>query len=208
MNLNKIRLISGFSLPELMVTVSLSTIVFVGLMLLSNGVWNQLSYEDVYENVERYGNYILDDISDSFRQSDVDYIELDNAFDTTIIRVKFGDNSADIKYSVQELGQPLLSGNITTNIRNKIILKNNAPIDLAQNYYNFQNKGYAVTISEFKCSPYSYQAKYGASAASDLSTAIYIVDMQIEIHKESNGQLELYNVMDFQKTIFVTDEFI
>ena len=37
---------------------------------------------------------------------------------------------------------------------------------------------------------------------------IYIVDLQIEIHKEADGQLELYNTMDFQKTIFVTDEFI
>tara|TARA_Y100000814_G_scaffold60147_1_gene37286 strand:- start:372 stop:998 length:627 start_codon:yes stop_codon:yes gene_type:complete len=208
LNLNKLSLTSGFSLPELMASMSISAIMFLGFMVLGGGVSNELSYEDVYETVERYGNYVLDDISESFRQSDVDYIELDNAFETTIVRVKFSSDRNPIKYNIQELEQPLLAGNVATNIRNKRILKDNAPIDPFLNYTNFENKGYAVTISEFRCSPYSYQGKYGGAASNNLSGSVYIIDMQIEIHEVSGNQLALCNTIDFQKTIFVTDEFI
>ena len=118
------------------------------------------------------------------------------------------DGSSDIKYNVQQLGQPVLAGNIATNVRNKIVLKNNEPIYQIHNYNQFENKGYAVTISEFKCSPYTYEGKYGASAGSNLRNALYIIDMQIEIHKKTGSQLDLYDVVDFQKTIFVVEEFI
>ena len=214
MNLNNSYLKQGFSLIELMVTMSMSTIMFIGFMLLGNGVWDQLSFEDVHEQVETYGNYVLDDIGNAFRKSNIDRIDLNNSFGTSIIRVEFSDGSSDIKYNVQQLGQPLLAGNIVTNVRNKIILKNNeammGPVVNGQihNYFQFENKGYAVTISEFKCSPYEYEGKYGASAGTDLRNALYIIDMQIEIHKRSGSQLKLYDVVDFQKTIFVTDEFI
>ena len=64
----------GFSLIELMITISLSTVMFIGFMLLGNGVWDQLSFEDVHEQVETYGNYVLDDIGDAFRKSNIDRI--------------------------------------------------------------------------------------------------------------------------------------
>jgi len=209
LNSNNFYLKQGFSLIELMVTMSLSTVMFIGFMLLGIGVWDQLSFEDVHDQVETYGNYVLDDISDAFRESNIDKIDLDNSFDTSIIRVKFNDRP-NIKYKVQELGGPLLAGNIATNVRNKIIFKDigTGSFPMMNNYFQFENKGYAVTISEFNCSPYAYEPKYGASAGSNLRNALYIINMQIEIHKKSGSQLKLYDVVDFQKTIFVIDEFI
>ena len=65
-----------------MITLTLSTIMFIGFMLLGIGVWNQLSYEEVYSKVEIYGNYVLDDIGRSFRESNIEEISLDNSFES------------------------------------------------------------------------------------------------------------------------------
>ena len=119
---------------------------------------------------------------------------------------------SDIKYHVQEVANPF------HNKSNHLVLKNNEPIyqnnNHIENHYNeFSNKGYAVTISEFACSRLAdnYQNQYGddSNPSGTLRDAVYIVDLQIEIYKEqSNGHLELYNTVDFQKTIFVSNVFI
>ena len=58
MNLSKKYLLNGFSLIELMVGTLLSSILLIGLTLLGSGIWGQLSYEDVHEKVQKYGNYV------------------------------------------------------------------------------------------------------------------------------------------------------
>ena len=104
------------------------------------------------------------------------------------------------------------------NIQRHQINKNNQPIhkdnDAVNQYYNeFENKGYAVSISEFKCNELGFATgteKYGNRPydGNQLESAVYIVDLQIEIYKKSGDFMELYNTIDFQRTLFVTDEFI
>ena len=50
--------------------------------------------------------------------------------------------------------------------------------------------------------------KYGAGAIANIDNVFYVVDLQIDIYKKSGSELKHYNTVDFQKTIFVTDEFI
>ena len=223
MNLNKKYLFNGFSLIELMVGTLLSSILLIGFTLLGSEIWGQLSYEDVHEKVQRYGNYVLDDMSQSFRKSDIDKIRIDSYTDGySVVRVEFDNGNTDIKYSVDYMVSDPLH-----NISQHQINKNNEPIHRNNNtmnqYYNeFENKGYAVTISEFKCTELTNvgnntqfgeenpTTRYGYrpfdTAAFEL--AMYIVDLQIEIYKKVGALMELYNRVDFQRTIFVSDEFI
>jgi len=205
----------GFTMVELMVSVVLSSILLIGFALLGSGIWGQLAYEDVHEKVQHYGNYVLDDMSESFKESDIERIRIDSYADGfSIVRVEFNDNTSDIKYSINYMGTDPLH----ENIQKHQINKNNQPIhknnDGVNQYYNeFENKGYAVSISEFKCNELSSAPstlKYGNRPydGSRLESAVYIVDLQIEIYKKTRTSMELYNTIDFQRTLFVTDEFI
>ena len=66
---------------ELMVGTILSSILLIGFTLLGSGIWGQLSYEDVHEKVQRYGNYVLDDMAKSFTKADIDKIRIDSYTD-------------------------------------------------------------------------------------------------------------------------------
>jgi len=202
LNLNN-KYLKGFSLIEVLVGILLSSGVLISLTYLMGNIFNQLSYEDVNQKITSYGNYVLDDIAESFKEPDIDKIRIDNYDGYSIIRVEFDDNSADIKYS-----HNLLEG----------IMKDNEPIHENNNtvdqYFNdFENSNYSIVISEFKCNELGYAGntdKYGNRPfdGSEFKNAFYVVDMQIEIYKDIKNMLEFYNVVDFQRTIFVSDEFI
>ena len=200
---------------ELMVGTILSSILLIGFTLLGSGIWGQLSYEDVHEKVQRYGNYVLDDMAKAFTSADIEKIRIDSYTDGfSIVRVEFDDNTADIKYSVDYM----LSNPFHENVQKHQINKNNQPIhvnnDAVKQYYNeFENKGYAVSISKFKCNELSFSSgteKYGNRPydGNRLESAVYIVDLQIELYKKIKNSMELYNTIDFQRTLFVIDEFI
>ena len=210
MNLNKTSL-KGFSLIELMVTLLLSTMVYIGFGMLGSGVSNQLSYEDVNQKVQHYGNYILDDIYKSFKEANVSYIAVDTHLGKSVIRVKFKDGAPDIKYQVVESPNPFFNNNNTQIFKNnELIHKNNDDID--EGYNQFENKNYFVEITRFECNEYDHAegmvGKYGAGAIANIDNVFYVVDLQIDIYKKSGSELKHYNTVDFQKTIFVTDEFI
>ena len=182
---------------ELMVGTLLSSILLIGFTLLGSGIWGQLSYEDVHEKVQRYGNYVLDDISESFQKNNID-INLNSYVDNySVVRVEFTDsNASDIKYSIAYMP----SDPIHQNVQKYQVHKNNQPIhknnDTVNQYYNeFENKGYAVSISEFKCEP-------------SLQGAVYVINLEIEIYKRAGDSMERYNIIDFERTLFVTDDFI
>ena len=200
---------------ELMVGTVLSSILLIGFTLLGSGIWGQLSYEDVHEKVQRYGNYVLDDMSESFKENNIERIRIDSYADGySIVRVEFDDNTSDIKYSIDYMA----SNPLHDNVQRHQINKNNQAIhrsnDAVNQYYNeFENKGYAVSISKFKCNQLNFAGnteKYGNRPydGSQLTNAVYIVDLQIEIYKKMRSSMELYNTIDFQRTLFVTDEFI
>ena len=84
---------------------------------------------------------------------------------------------------------------------------------LNQFYNQFENKGYAVSISKFKCNELGVinnMSKYGNRSfdSNRLKNATYIVDMQIEIYKRSGSEMKLYNTIDFQRTLVVKNEII
>lgn len=200
---------------ELMVGTVLSSILLVAFTLLGAGIWSHLSYEDVHEKVQKYGNYVLDDMSKSFSENQIDKIRIDSYTDGySVVRVEFDDNAQDIKYSVDYMPTDPLH----YNVQKHQINKNNQPIhknnDDVSHYYNeFENKGYAVTISKFKCNEIGYSSdtqKYGNRPydGNKIENAVYIVDLQIEIYKKTGFSMELYNTIDFQRTLFVKDEFI
>ena len=54
-------------------------------------IFKQLSYEDVNQKILSYGNYVLDDISTSFKKPDIDEIRVDHYDGFAIIRVEFKD---------------------------------------------------------------------------------------------------------------------
>jgi len=215
LNLNNNLFNKGFSMIELMVGTVLSSILLIGFTLLGSGIWGQLSYEDVHEKVQRYGNYVLDDMSESFKENNIERIRIDSYADGySIVRVEFDDNTSDIKYSIDYMA----SNPLHDNVQRHQINKNNQAIhrsnDAVNQYYNeFENKGYAVSISKFKCNQLNFAGnteKYGNRPydGSQLTNAVYIVDLQIEIYKKMRSSMELYNTIDFQRTLFVTDEFI
>ena len=202
MSLNK-KYLKGFSLIEVLVGMLLSSGVLISLTYLMGNIFNQLSYEDVNQKIITYGHYVLDDIAESFKEPNIDKIRIDNYDGYSIIRVEFDDDSNNIKYN---------------NNNNIGIMKDNEPIyennNTVNQYFNdFENSNYSIVISEFKCNELGYAGntdKYGNRPfdGAEFKNAFYIVDMQIEIYKDIKNTLEIYNVVDFQRTIFVSDEFI
>jgi len=182
----------------------LSSGVLICLTFLMGSIFSQLSYEDVNQKVQYYGNYVLDDISKSFKKNNIDRISIDNYDGFSIIRVWFTDSNNEIKYS------------INSNVGG--INKNNEPIhinndNINQYFDDFENKNYSVSISEFKCNELGSAGsteRYGNRPfdGNQLKNAMYIVDIQMEIYKKIQNELKLYNIVDFQRTIFVSDEFI
>ena len=184
------------------------SIFLIGFTLLGSGISRQLSYEDVHEKAQQYGSYVLDDMVESFKEPNISKIRIDpGVAGFSTIRVEFNDGTSDIKYSVSG---PVLGPNE--------IHKNNEPIHENNNtinqYFNqFKNHDYAVVISKFKCNELGYAGNtefYGNRPfdGNKLENAVYLVDMQLKLYKEKKGVMELYNTIDFQRTIFVTDEFI
>ena len=202
MNLNN-KYLKGFSLIETLIGIFLSSGVLISLVYFMGTIFNQLSYEDVNQKIVSYGNYVLDDISESFKEPNIDKIRIDNYDGYSIIRVEFDDNSADIKYN---------------NSPADGIMKDNEPIHennntLDQYFNDFENANYSVRVSEFKCNELGYAGgtdKYGNRPydGSELKNAFYIVDMQVKIYRDIKNELKLYNTIDFQRTIFVSNEFI
>ena len=204
----------GFSLIELMVGTLLSSILLIGFTLLGSGIWEQLSYEDVHEKVQRYGNYVLDDIGNAFTQSDISKISMNNWVDGfTTIQVWI-NNGNDISYDVQSIPSGPIDGNIAKNQINKNSIAIHKENDAVNQYYNeFENKGYTVSISKFKCNELGVSntmTKYGNRPfdGTQFKNATYIVDLEIEIYKRVGADMELYNTIDFQRTLFVKSEFI
>lgn len=205
LNLNN-KTASGFTLIEMLLGLLLSSGVIVGLTFLMSDIFNQLSYEDVNQKVQSYGNYVLDDISESFKLNNIEDISIGNYDGYSIIRVNFPvlDNNSEIKYSIDAV-----SGAIN---------KNNEPIHANNNtlnqYFNdFENKNYSILVSEFSCSDLNSAGsteRYGSRPfdGSNFRSSLYIIDMQVEIYKKIKDELRLYNVVDFQRTVFVNDEFI
>ena len=205
MNLNS-KSICGFTLIEMLLGLLLSSGVIVGLTFLMSDIFNQLSYEDVNQKVQSYGNYVLDDISESFKLNNIEDISIGNYDGYSIIRVNFPvlDDNSEIKYSIDAV-----SGGIN---------KNNEPIHANNNtlnqYFNdFENKNYSILVSEFSCSDLNSSEsteRYGPRPfdGSNFRSSLYIIDMQVEIYKKIRDELELYNIVDFQRTVFVNDEFI
>ena len=203
MNLNNIYE-KGFSLVEVLVGLMLSSGVLIGLTFLMGDIFNQLSYENVNQKVQSYGNYILDDTSNAFKEPNIDRIRIDNYDGFSIVRVDFTNSTNEIKYSVNST-----SGEIDKN-NEPIHLNNN---NINQHFNDFENQNYSVSISEFSCNELGFAGnteRYGSRPfdGSKLRNALYIVDFQVEIYKKIRDEMELYNTIDFQRTIFVSDEFI
>ncbi len=136
---------------ELMVGLLLSSILLIGFTLLGAGIWGQLSYEDVHEKAQRYGNYVLDNMAEEFNEPGVNNIRIDSYDGFSVVRVESLED-LDVKYSISNMG----SSSMHDNLPMHQVLKNNNPIhedgSRSNYYYNeFENKGYAVTISKFKC---------------------------------------------------------
>ena len=110
------------------------------------------------------------------------------------------------------------SNSSNNNVEQHQINKNNIPIheenDAINQYYNeFENKGYAVSISKFKCNELGSvdnMTRYGNRPfdGTQFKNATYIVDLEIKIYKRVAAGMELYNTIDFQRTLFVKSEFI
>ena len=219
MYLNKHKKIiqDGFSLVEVIIGIMLSSGVLISLTFLMSDIFNQLSYEDVNQKIQSYGNYVLDDISESFKKNNIDRISLSSFDGNSIIRVWFTNSNSEIKYSVDSAYG--------------VINKNNEPIHanndhMNQHFNDFENKNYTVVISDFRCieldqasdvpgeNPLSSNGgssdRYGNRNydGADFQNALYIVDFQMEIYKKIKNDIKLFNIIDFQRTIFVNDEFI
>ena len=212
MNINN-KLTQGFSLTELLVGTVLTSILFSGFMLFSSGIWKQLSYEDVHEKAQQYGNYILNDIAREFLNTDIQNINI-STFESNYntINIYYNDDFDHTQYSINSaLGQ-------VNDVSQQKINKNSGPIHeenetMNQFYNEFENKGYAVSISKFKCAKLgenNSMTKYGTRSfdSNSLKNATYIVDMQIQIYKKTGANVALYNAIDFQKTLFVKNKII
>ena len=202
----------------------------VAFTILGSGVWEQITYEDVQEKVQRYGNYVLDDIAQAFRESDIHEIDMTSYADNfSIIRIKFakdnfGNGKSDVSYSV-EYAEPL------HNITQHLIYKNDQPIhkwndsnwehyehlqgynghSLDHHYNEFENANYIVTIASFKCTKLpgnipKYQGLYNTNQQR-LKDAVYVVDLEIEIHKIDGDSPKYYDTVNFNRTVFVSDAY-
>ena len=96
----------------------LSSGVLIGLTFLMGGIFSQLSYEDVNQKVQNYGNYVLDDISKSFKKNNIDRISIDNYDGFSIIRVWFTNSNNEIKYSINSTVGGINKNNESIHVNN------------------------------------------------------------------------------------------
>ncbi len=202
--------LKGFSLIEMLIGAILSSILLIGFGLLGVGIWTQISYEDVCAKVDQYGNNVLDNMSDSFKLSNVQDIGLRSYDGFDVVTVQ-RDDATNIKYDIRTIAQSNGYELNELEINDDSFHKENESSNL---YYNeFEKKGYATSITEFRCTPIGFTPednKYGATdgESGDLSKSMYIVDLQITIYKMISGRPEIYNTVDFQRTLYITNEFI
>ena len=80
-----------------------------------------------------------------------------------------------------------------------------------------EDKNYEVQITQFKCSEldqgdwatyHTDEGRYGDVTSSGLSDAIYTLEFQMTIYRYVNNERKEYSVKDFQRTVFIPDEFI
>ena len=226
MYLNKYKKIKdGFSLVEVIIGIMLSSGILISLTFLMSDIFNQLSYEDVNQKVQSYGNYVLDDISESFRVDNLEEVSIGSFDGNSIIRIFHTDeydNTEETKYSVDS-GLGIINKN-----NNPIHNENKDYIDSYRFKYlnDLENKNYRIVVSDFSClelesisgssfggSPLGANSpgadRYGPrSDGGKFKDALYVVGFQMQIYKQINDDLELFNVVSFQRTVFVHNEFI
>ncbi|MFQ6610181.1 MAG: PilW family protein [Fidelibacterota bacterium] len=184
----------GFTLPELIISMSLAMVIFLLLGYVSLQVNRYHSEQFVREHVVNYGNMAMTEFNKLFKSAN--NISISNLSGMSRISFQYPNKKTDVLRVSRDNGffinnRPLLR---------RENIGNGADI----NYFmNDKNNIIEYRISEFDCS----QVPASLGLFGKLTETLYRVHMTIEVVRKVNG-MEITRDFQFNKDIFAVREYI
>ena len=171
-----IKLQEGFTLMELLVSLVISSIIFLGMGFIITETSQHHAYEDVKLDSKVFANYVLDDI------------------ENTIVRGSNVNITAGIYSGIDEITISLTEGSIVYSSHSKHgIAKSGNKI---YNYDNTYDNGRAkYSITEMRCyKPTSDSYNLSSPASLDILNSSFILELKIGLFDPAGDELESYLV--------------
>ena len=186
--------IKGFTLPELIIAMSISMVIFLLLGYVFLQVNRYSSEQFVREHVVNYGNMAMTEFNKLFKSAD--NIIISNLSGMSRISFQYPDKKTDIVHVSRDNG---------FFINNRPFLRHETMGNGADiNYFNNdKNNVIEYKISEFDCS----QVPASLGLFGKLTETLYRVHMTIEVIRTVNGQ-EITHEFQFNKDIFAVRQYI
>ena len=180
-----IKLQDGFTLPELAASMTLMSIVLLSVLYITGEASYFFNREIMREEIQHYGNTILDDISDQI--STAPEVNLSYTHNSRKISCVFDDDSVTYVY---------------TGDRQHGIMKNGEPLDILR-FNNSKIAPYKLELMEFDCNS---AFDVSEPASNDLRESFFDIELVIEALYTKNNK-EQRQRFEFTRRVFARSKF-
>ena len=191
--------ISGFTLIEMIITLIISSSLFLGMMNITAHITKNIERDSIYEDVKHYSTQVMSLISEDIK--DADSIKVNSFFgkwEILILNKKVTENGI-------EWDQKIYRENTEYGM-----LFNDRPI-LSSGFGIFNNEKYDITL-EFipKCSERtSYEVlNFSDTAKNNLRTSYFELSFNYSIKLKSNQDQRIIKTIKFNDRIFAQNIFL
>ena len=187
--MNKIIIQDGFTLPELAASMTLMSIVILSVLYITGEASYFFNREIMREEIQHYGNTILDDISDQI--SSAPEVNLSFTHNSRKISCVFDDINGDDSITY-----------VYTGDRYQGILKDGEPIEILR-FNNSKISPYKLELIEFDCNS---AFDVSEPATEDLRNSFLDIELIIDALYTKNDK-ELRQRFEFTRRIFARSKF-
>ena len=179
----KIKLQKGFTLPEVAASMTLMSIVLLSVLYITGEASYFFNLEIMREEVQHYGNTILDDISDQISTAPE-------------VNLSFTHNSRKISCVFDSVSY------VYTGDRHRGIMKDGEPLEILR-FNNSKIMPYKLELMEFDCT-----SAFEVSETFDqnLREAIFDIELVIDALYTKNDK-ELRQRFEFTRRVFARSKF-
>ena len=179
----KIKLQEGFTLPEVAASMTLMSIVLLSVLYITGEASYFFNREIMREEVQHYGNTILDDISDQISTAPE-------------VNLAFTHNSRKISCVFDSVSY------VYTGDRHRGIMKDGEPLEILR-FNNSKIIPYKLELMEFDC---TFAFEVFETTDKNLREAIYDIELVIDALYTKNDK-ELRQRFEFTRRVFARSKF-
>lgn len=173
----------GFTLPELAASMTIMSVVLMSVLYITGEASYFFSREMIREDIQHYGNSVLDEISDQMSTAPE-------------INVNFAHNSKKISCVFDTVSY------VYTGDRHRGILKDGDPIDKLR-FNKSKSRSYQLELMEFDCT-----SAFEISETFDpnLRESVYNIELVIDV-LYNKKDIELRQRFEFSRRVFARSKF-